>query len=359
VALFTVLALALAASPITAGSLTAGDLVTFYALIGLLAPIFQRITVTDRTLQEAEISVKRLSETLAEEPESPREAELPPLELTEGRVRVEEVSFEYPDGTVALSGASLEARRGEMVALAGPSGAGKSTLLELLPRFLEPTGGNITVDGQDIHEVSLGSLRSRIGFVSGDTPLLDGTIEENVLYGARDDAPEGVLERATYLSGVDELVEELPDGWETEVREGRRALSDGERQRVALARALAADPPILLIDGALSAVDDGTLRTVLERMRALAEEKTIIVATNRLPVLLAADRTYALQGGRTLEVSAQALRERGGNGSEDGVAALFAPPKDGGERRRTVRAAPLRRNGKDDHEDRDEEEDDE
>jgi ABC-type multidrug transport system fused ATPase/permease subunit len=167
------------------------------------------------------------------------------------------------------------------------------------------------------------------------------------------------VEQATYLSGVDELVEELPDGWETEVREGRRALSDGERQRVALARTLAADPPILLLDGALSAIDDGTLRTVLGRMRGLATEKTIIVATNRLPVLLAADRVYALQEGRTLEVSAEALREQGENGSEDGVAALFAPKKNGGGRR-PVRAAPSRRWENDDHDDdRDEEEDDE
>src|ERR671910_1783537 len=202
VALVTTLTLALAAEEVAAGRLSAGYLVTSYALIGLLAPVVQRVTIVNRTLQEAQISVERLAQTLAEEPESPQEAELPEVEVGEGLVSVEGVSFSYPDGTLALDDVSLTARRGELVALVGPNGAGKSTLLELLPRFRQPSNGHIVIDGQDIADVALESLRSKIGFVTQDTPLFDGTITENVTYGVRGDASEEQIQQAARLAGV-------------------------------------------------------------------------------------------------------------------------------------------------------------
>lgn len=323
VALFTVLVLALASGEVASGRLTGGELVTFYALIGLLAPIFQRITMTDRTLQEAHISMHRLAQTLAEEPESPEEGELPDLDVGEGTVSVEEVSFEYPDGTVALENASLTARRGELVVIVGPNGAGKSTLLELLPRFREPTSGRIYVDGQDITGVSLGSLRSKISLVTQDTPLFDGTIAENVGYGAPSDASEEQVRDAARLAGVDEIVASLPDGWETKMREGRRTLSAGQRQRVALARALVADPPILVLDQAAAAVDVRGFRELLRTVRELARYKTVIIATHNADALLAADRIFALEGGRTLEVSARALREQHEGDYGEGTGPVF------------------------------------
>src|SRR5215217_5665065 len=265
VALVTTLTLGLAAEEVAAGRLSAGYLVTSYALIGLLAPIIQRITIFNRTLQEAQISVERLAQTLAEEPESPRDEELPEVEVSEGLVSVEGVSFSYPDGTQALEEVSLTARRGELVALVGPNGAGKSTLLELLPRFRQPSDGRIVLDGQDIAEVSLESLRSKIGFVTQETPLFDGTITENVTYGVRGDASEEQIQQAARLAGVDELVASMPEGWETKVSEGRRMLSSGQRQRVVLARALAADPPIIVLDEVGSALDIETQRTLAEQ----------------------------------------------------------------------------------------------
>jgi ATP-binding cassette, subfamily B, bacterial MsbA len=301
VALITTLALALAAEEVAAERLSAGYLVTSYALIGLLAPIVQRITIFNRTLQEAQISVERLAQTLAEEPESPQEAELPEVELSEGLVSVEGVSFSYPDGTLALEGVSLTARRGELVALVGPNGAGKSTLLELLPRFRQPSNGRIMIDGQDTAGVSLESLRSKLGFVTQDTPLFDGTITENVTYGMRGDASEASEEQirqAARLAGVDELVASLPEGWETKVSEGRRMLSRGQRQRVLLARALAADPPIIVLDEVGSALDIETQRTLAEQLRMLAQHKTVILATHSMPAMLMADRVYKMEGGR-------------------------------------------------------------
>jgi ATP-binding cassette, subfamily B, multidrug efflux pump len=301
VALVTTLTLGLAAEEVAAGRLTAGYLVTSYALIGLLAPVVQRITTFNRTLQEAQISVERLAQTLAEEPESPRDEELPEVEVSEGLVSVEGVSFSYPDGTLALDEVSLTARRGELVALVGPNGAGKSTLLELLPRFRQPTNGRIMIDGQDIADVSLESLRSKIGFVNQETPLFDGTITENVTYGTRDDASEEQIQQAARLAGVDEVVASLPDGWETKVREGRRMLSQGQRQRVVLARALAADPSIIVLDEVGSGLDIETQRTLSEELRLLAQHKTVIVATHSMPAMLMADRVYRMEGGRIVE----------------------------------------------------------
>src|SRR5215217_1947996 len=301
VALVTTLTLGLAAEEVAAGRLSAGYLVTSYALIGLLAPIIQRITIFNRTLQEAQISVERLAQTLAEEPESPRDEELPEVEVSEGLVSVEGVSFSYPDGTQALEEVSLRARRGELVALVGPNGAGKSTLLELLPRFRQPSDGRIVIDGQDIAEVSLESLRSKIGFVTQETPLFDGTITENVTYGARGEASEEQIQQAARLAGIDELVASLPEGWETKVREGRRMLSRGQRQRVVLARALASDPPIIVLDEVGLGLDIETQRTLSEQLRVLAQHKTVILATHSMPAMLMADRVYTMEGGRIVE----------------------------------------------------------
>ena len=298
VALVSTLTLGLAAEEVAAGRLSAGYLVTSYALIGLLAPVVQRITTFNRTLQEAQISVERLAQTLAEEPESPRDEELPEVELSEGLVSVEGVSFSYPDGTLALQEVSMRARRGELVALVGPNGAGKSTLLELFARFRQPSNGRIMIDGQDIAEVSVGSLRSKIGLVTQETPLFDGTIAENVTYGVGGEASEEQLQKAARLAGVDDLVSTLPEGWETKVREGRRMLSRGERQRVVLARALAGDPSIILLDEVGSGLDEETQRRLSEQLRELAEHKTVILATHGMPAMHMADRVYRLDGGR-------------------------------------------------------------
>src|SRR5215208_1873712 len=313
VALVTTLTLGLAAEEVAAGRLSAGYLVTSYALIGLLAPVVQRITIFNRTLQEAQISVERLAQTLSEVPETPQEEELPEVEVGEGLVSVEGVSFSYPDGTEALDDVSVTARRGELVALVGPNGAGKSTLLELLPRFRQPTNGRIVIDGQDIADVSLESLRSKIGFVTQDTPLFDGTITENVTYGVRGDASEASeeqIQQAARLAGVDELVASLPDGWETKVREGRRMLSRGQRQRVVLARALAADPSIIVLDEVGSVLDIESQRTLSEQLRVLAEHKTVILATHSMPAMLMADRVYRLDRGRIVEVDHDAMLTR-------------------------------------------------
>ena len=204
-------------------------------------------------------------------------------------------------GVKALDDVHITVFHGECLALLGENGAGKSTLLELLPRFRQPTNGHIVIDGQDIAGVSLESLRSKIGFVTQDTPLFDGTITENVTYGVCGDASEEQIQQAARLAGVDELVASLPEGWETKVREGRRMLSSGQRQRVVLARALAADPSIIVLDEVGSVLDIESQRTLSEQLRVLAKHKTVIFATHSMPAMLMADRVYRMEGGRIVE----------------------------------------------------------
>lgn len=308
-----VLVLALAAHEVVAGRLTGGTFVTFYTLLGLIIPVFQRIAVANRTFQEASISIERLMHTLSVKPESPPADDRPPLRVPDGVVALEQVSFRHHDGGPVLEQVSLQARRGELVALVGPNGAGKSTLIDLLLCFRKPNSGHILIDGQDITRVSLASLRSQIGFVSQDAPLFEGTIAQNICYGVQHGIPETHIQHAAQLSGVDRIVATLPDGWDTQVGAGGRALSGGQRQRIALARALAADPPILILDEATSALDAEVEQQLAETLRALAQHKTVIASAHRLPTLLVANRIYVLERGRVVEEGTHAtLIGRGG-----------------------------------------------
>ena len=311
-ALAVVGVLALVPAEVSAGRATAGTLVAFLALAALLGPIFRRLTTANRTMQEAAISVRRLQETLAEQPEEEGDRRRPALKIRAGQVSVERVSFRYPDGTRALRRVSLRARRGELVALCGPNGAGKSTLLDLILRFHEPRRGRIRIDGQDIASVSLASLRPQVGLVTQDAALFSGTLAENFTYGVRRDAPQRPILTALKLTGLDRLVASLPDGWDTEIGPGARELSAGQRQRVALARALAVDPPILLLDEVAAALDAESERGLVETLRRLARVKTVIVAAHRPTTLQAADRIYVLDHGQVVEEGTHATLARPG-----------------------------------------------
>ena len=300
-ALAMVAVLIVAAAEVEAGRMTAGSLVAFFTLTGLLGPIFRRLATANRSMQEAAISVTRLQETLAARPEDDGDRRRPALKIRRGQVNVERVSFRYSDGTRALRRVSLRARRGEVVALCGPNGAGKSSLFDLLLRFHAPRRGRIRIDGQDVAAVSLASLRSQVGLVAQDAPLFSGTIADNVAYGVRRDGSQRGLPLAVKLAGLGKLVASLPDGWDTEIGPGARDLSAGQRQRVALARALAVDPPILLLDEASAALDAESERELAETLRTLARHKTVIVAAHRPATLRAADRIYVLDRGRVVE----------------------------------------------------------
>lgn len=309
------IALAIAAHEVSSGRLTGGTLVAFLTLSGLVTPIFGRVAQTNRTLQEAQISVDRLRDLLAEEPETGGTAGQPVLTVSNGRVVVEDLAFQYANEPPILKRIDLSARRGEIVAIVGPPGAGKSTLLDLLLRFRSPAAGRVSIDGHDVAAVDLRSLRSQVGLVPQRVPLFNGTLAENVIYGApreriarpgeSDDglaSEASLLQRTERLGHLAPLLASLPAGWQTELDEGRRPLSRGQLRLLGLARVVAADPPIIVIDEvetlADAVNDDGaTTASLGATLRELARSKTILVTANRLPAAFPVDRVYRLDGG--------------------------------------------------------------
>jgi ABC-type multidrug transport system fused ATPase/permease subunit len=296
-----VLTLVLAAGEIAAGRATGGTVLAFILLLGLLAPMLRRIAELNRWAQEAHVSIARLKETLNQPAEVGVGDGARRLRVRAGTVKVKRVSFAGEGGTLLLDKVSLDAQRGELVALIGPIGSGKSTLLDLMLRFKRPTSGRIVVDGRRIDNVTLASLRSQIGWVPQEAVLFDGTLLENLTYGARRRPPRARVTQAVRRSGLDQVVRRLPGGLKGQVGVGGQMLSHGERQRVALARALIAKLPILILDEMSTGVDAEADQALAEMLRALARTRTLIVATHQLSLLRAADRVYVLERGRVVE----------------------------------------------------------
>jgi subfamily B ATP-binding cassette protein MsbA len=220
----------------------------------------------------------------------------------------EDVSFDYGREVPALTHVTLEAKPGETIALVGPSGAGKTTILNLLLRFYDTSSGRITVDGQDIREVKMASLRARIALVSQDATLFDDTIENNIAYGGA-----GNVRDAAKLAAADEFITSFPSGYETRVGEGGGQLSGGQRQRIAIARAFLKNAPILLLDEATSSLDSQSEARVQEALTKLMQGRTTFVIAHRLSTILAADRIYVLDDGKIRETGthAELLRQGG------------------------------------------------
>ncbi len=212
--------------------------------------------------------------------ERPGAPALPPVD---GRIVFDEVSFAYQDDpdTLILCDVSLEVQPGEVLALVGPSGAGKTTLVNLIPRFFDPVSGKVRIDGQDLQEVQLLSLRRQIGIVPQETLLFGGSVRENILYG-RLDAPEEDLVAAAQAANAHEFITQLPDGYKTLVGERGVKLSGGQRQRIAIARAILKDPRILLLDEATSSLDSESEGLVQEALERLMQNRTSIVIAHRL-----------------------------------------------------------------------------
>jgi ATP-binding cassette subfamily B protein len=224
----------------------------------------------------------------------------PALAVSGGAVAFEDVRFGYDPDRQILSGVSFKIEPGHTLAVVGPSGAGKSTIARLLYRFYDITGGRITIDGQDLRDVTQSSLRSVIGIVPQDTVLFNDSIRYNIRYG-RPEASDGEVEAAAQAAHIDAFIKSLPDGYDSEVGERGLKLSGGEKQRVAIARALLKNPAILIFDEATSALDSRSERAIQSELDRIAVGRTTLVIAHRLSTIMDADQILVMDGGRIIE----------------------------------------------------------
>lgn len=282
------------------GDLTAGALVAFLTYAVNLANPVKRISRIYGTVQRAMAAADRVFDVIDMEEMIHDKEDAVPLPKIEGRIAVKDVSFSYKEGAPALSHVSLEASPGQLVAFVGPSGAGKSTIANLIPRFYEVDEGVIEIDGHDVRDVTLNSLREQIGIVPQETMLFSSSVRENIRYG-RLEATDEEVEEAARAANAEEFILQLPQGYETKIGERGLNLSGGQRQRIAIARAILKNPRILILDEATSALDTESEKIVQAALDKLMVGRTSFAIAHRLSTIFNADCIYVIDGGRIVE----------------------------------------------------------
>ena len=277
--------------------ITLGAVVAFSAYVGLLQPPFRMLGSVLLMAQRASASAERIYELLDREPSIREDPHAVVLEEPRGAVSVRAVRFGYDPDQLVLAGIDLDVQPGETVALVGRTGCGKSTLARLLARFYDVDDGAIGLDGHDVRDVTLASLRAAVGIVFDEPFLFSGSIRDNLAY-ARPGASDEEIREAARVAQAAAFIEALPGGYETPVGERGYTLSGGQRQRVALARALLADPAVLILDDATSAIDAVVEEEIHRALRARAGRRTTILVTHRLSTIDFADRVVLIEGGR-------------------------------------------------------------
>jgi ABC-type multidrug transport system fused ATPase/permease subunit len=297
----TVIVLGAGAVMVVDGSLTLGTLVAFLSYITAFYEPINRLTQVDNVFQEAIAAGERIFELLdeiADIQDEPDAMELPPIR---GEVAFCGVDFRYATGEGVLHDVSFHMAPGEVVALVGPSGAGKTSIANLICRFYDPLQGKVMVEGHDVRQVQLASLRKQVAVVLQDTFLFNTTVRENLLYG-KPDASEEELIAAARAAYAHEFIEELPDGYDTDIGERGVKLSGGQKQRLALARAILTDPRILILDEATSSVDAEAEYLIQQALESVLEGRTALVIAHRLSTVRNADKIIALDEGRIVEI---------------------------------------------------------
>jgi ABC-type multidrug transport system, ATPase and permease components len=268
-------------------------LVTFTLYVGVFLQPIRRLTAFMEVFSSGAAGFKRFRELLAEQPDIADLRDATELKDVRGDIAFDNVSFAYNDHTKVLFGLSLTIRAGKTLALVGPSGGGKTTLCHLIPRFYEITGGSVRIDGHDIREVTLLSLRQNIGIVSQDVFLFAGTVKENIRYG-RIDATDGEIVEAARRAEIHDMIMEMENGYDTEVGERGVRLSGGQKQRISIARIFLKNPPILILDEATSALDTITEAKIQQSFEELSKGRTTLVIAHRLSTVRGADEIIVI-----------------------------------------------------------------
>ncbi len=320
------------------GGLTVGELLVLIAYISAVYKPLDTISTTINSIQENLIGYEMAEELLATQPEVVESESAVTMDRAEGAVEFDGVSFDYPGRENTLRNLSFTVKPGETVAIVGPTGAGKSTLASLLPRFYDPSAGRILLDGTDLRDLTLESLRAQMSLVLQEPLLFTGSIKENIRYGRLEASDEEVREAARAANAHD-FIKRLPKRYGTKLGERGAKLSGGERQRICIARAFLKDAPILILDEPTSSIDSRTEATILEALERLAEGRTTFMIAHRLSTVRSASQILVVSGGEIVERGThdELLRLRS-------LYCLLHEMQDGGrdgERRRS-RARPLR-----------------
>ncbi len=292
-------------SMIRLGQLSVGELVAFLSYATAFYQPVNDLVQVNNVVQQALAASDRIFQFLDEKPDVVDKPGAVELREVAGHVRLEGVRFAYTEGEPVLHGVDVEALPGQMIALVGHTGSGKTTIINLIPRFYDPTDGRLTLDGHDLRDVTLDSLRGQMAVVLQENHLFNATVRANVAYG-RLDATDEQIEAAARLANAHEFIKELPDGYDTTLEGAGSRLSRGQRQRLSLARAFLKDPKILILDEATSAVDTATERQIQDALDRVMKGRTSFVIAHRLSTIQSADAIVVLDHGRIMEQGSHA-----------------------------------------------------
>lgn len=311
-ALGTIILIAYGAFLILNGDIEIGTFVTFAFFLGMFWEPISRLGQMYNQLLVAMASSERIFEFLDEKPNVEEKEEAKFFESMEGIIEFDRVKFSYDNERIALNEISLKINKGETVALVGHTGSGKSTIANLICRFYDPTDGVVKIDGHDLRDMKLDSLRNKISVVLQDTFIFSGTIMENIRFGQPNATDEDVIEAAKTV-GADDFIQRLANGYMTEVEERGNILSAGERQLLSFARALLANPTILILDEATASIDTETEVKIQNALKKLLKDRTAIIIAHRLSTIRDSDNIFVLENGNILETGAheQLMKRKG------------------------------------------------
>ena len=285
---------------VVAGSMSPGQLIGFFSLLLYITNPLKSISRLVGTIQKSLAAAERIFEVIDEQPSIQDKEDAEELQTVEGKIELKGVTFSYDGDELALDNIDLTAEQDQMIALVGHSGAGKSTLVNLIPRFYDPDQGGVYINGSNIKEFKIDSLRDKMGIVPQETMLFSGTIEDNILYGDLEASRTEVIEAAK-AANAHGFITDFEAGYETEIGERGAGLSGGQKQRIAIARAILKDPEVLILDEATSSLDTESEALVQEALERLMADRTTFVIAHRLSTVLNADRIVVLEDGKIVE----------------------------------------------------------